>query len=185
MNLKSIFHVKLLKCLFILSTLLLVGCDGLKTVEGHWKSSKSENGEFYAAVFYNDQFTFYSMVTDSTYSERIDGLWFSRGDTLTLYSQDKGTKNFILKHLSGNTMAIEDGKDRLVMSRIYLSENIKNKYIGTLLLFIEEAYHQGFWGWMYCIVCCTLIVYLINMIIKWLVDKMKIVIKALSEKQSK
>ena len=77
------------------------------------------------AEFDDDQFTFYSMVTDSTYSERIDGLWFSSGDTLTLYSQDKGTKNFILKHLSMNTMAIEDGKDRLVMSRIYHDENRK------------------------------------------------------------
>lgn len=144
----------------------------VKTVKGVWESSKSENNEFYKAVFSDNDFVLVHMVTDSTYSERIDGLWFSRGDTLTLYSQDKGTKNFILKHLSMNTMAIEDGKDRLVMSRIYHDEN--NKFLEVLAL------KRGFWWGAYN--TCRIVIFgsygigalsLIYLGLAWLVNKIK------------
>ena len=149
----------------------------VKTINGDWRTTKFDNGEFLRFNFDDDQFTFYRMVTDSTYSERIDGFMVSKGDTLALYSQNKETEILILKYLQMNTMIIgeDKAKDNLVMSRIYTDEN--NKFLEVLEL------KGGFWYGVYCV--CYLLAGLFDVIgilcvlcaiyfgLKWLVNKFK------------
>lgn len=154
---------------------LFVSCELLglevKTIKGNWQSDKFDNGDFCTVQFDDDKFVFYVMVTDSTYSERIDGLWISKGDTIVLYSQNKGTVEVIVKYLSMNTMAIQEGKKYIIMSRIYDDPN--DKFMEVLEL------KGGFWYLIYQVFMSILILFLVCGILGWLTEAVKWLVKVI------
>lgn len=108
---------------FLALTFLLVGCEALgieiTTVKGYWESNKFENGDYCTMRLDNDKFSFYAMVTDSTYSEKLEGTWLCKDDTISLYTQEKGSIDIFVKKLTQNAMTLQVGdKDYLIMSRV-------------------------------------------------------------------
>lgn len=163
--------------LVIVFTPLLISCELLgievTTVKGNWKSGTFDDGSFYKMQFDDDKFVFYTMVTDSTYSERIDGTYNMHGDTITLYSEKRGVTDFIVQILSMNTMTIQYGKKILIMSRIYKDPN--DKFLEVL-----ELKKNGFWyfilkvlEFVLCIFYISVIYMLITKAVKWLVKMIK------------
>lgn len=108
---------------------LFVGCELLgievTTIKGNWVSNKFDNGEFCKVQFDDDKFVFYVMATDSTYSKRIDGLWTSKGDTITLYQNKGSMVEIFVKHLSMNNMVLQVDEDYITMSRTYNDPDYK------------------------------------------------------------
>ena len=85
---------------------LLVGCDMLgieiTTIKGHWQSNKYENGEYTILELGDGTFDIMQMVTDSTYSERTNGTWINKGDTITLFANRQ-------KHVFFNCKTVVNG----------------------------------------------------------------------------
>lgn len=104
-------------------TFLLVGCEELgievTTVKGYWESNKFENGDYCTMRLDDDKFSFYVMATDSTYSEKLEGTWLCKDDTISLYTQEKGPIDIFVKKLTQNAMTLQmRNKNYLIMSRI-------------------------------------------------------------------
>lgn len=116
--------MKYLKFLDLLAlTFLLVGCESLgievTTIKGYWESNKFENGDYCALRLDNEKFSFYVMVTDSTYSEKLEGTWLCKDDTISLYTQEKGPIAIFVKKLTQNAMTLQmENKNYLIMSRV-------------------------------------------------------------------
>ena len=135
---------------FLVLTLLLVGCDALgievTTVKGYWESNKFMNGLYCALRLDDDKFSLYAMVTDSTYSKKWEGTWLCKDDTISLYTQEKGSTDIIIKKLSQNSMTLQtDGKNYLIMSRVPNAE-----FDEVLKL------KGGFWYYVYITIMITL-----------------------------
>lgn len=59
------------------------------------------------------------MVTDSTYSEKLEGTWLCKDDTISLYTQEKGPIAIFVKKLTQNAMTLQmENKNYLIMSRV-------------------------------------------------------------------
>lgn len=145
---------------FLALTFLLVGCEALgieiTTVKGYWESNKFENGDYCTMRLDNDKFSFYVMATDSTYSEKLEGTWLCKDDTISLYTQEKGSIDIFVKKLTQNTMTLQmRDKDYLIMSRVP-----KAGFIEVLEL------KRGFWYFVY--VCIMFVYYLWYCLLIWL-----------------
>ena len=140
------YIAKYLKLFFFSAlTFLLVGCEELgievTTVKGYWESNKLENGYYYTMRLDDDQFSFCLMVTDSTYSTKLEGTWLCKDDTISLYTQEKGSMDIFVKKLTQNTMTIQMGNNNyLIMSRVPNADFLE----------VVELKKSGFW-WFVCI----------------------------------
>lgn len=147
---------------FLALTFLLVGCEALgieiTTVKGCWKSNKFENGDYYTMRLDDDKFIL-SMITDSTYSEKLEGTWLCKDDTISLYTQEKGSIDIFVKKLTQNEMTLQMGdKDYLIMSRVPNAN-----FLEVLRL------KGGFWYsiWFSAIVCIELYIFVLFPILIW------------------
>lgn len=107
--------------LALTSSLLVVCALGIEvtTIKGYWESNKFENGDYCALRLDNEKFSFYVMVTDSTYSEKLEGTWLCKDDTISLYTQEKGPIVIFVKKLTQNAMTLQmENKNYLIMSRV-------------------------------------------------------------------
>ena len=150
---------------------LLVGCDMLgieiTTIKGHWQSNKDENGEYTILELGDGTFDIMQMVTDSTYSERTNGTWINKGDTITLFANRQKPVFLIVKQLSMDKMTIQQGlgKKCFIMSRIY--KNPGDKFYEFLSL------KKGLWYWVYMAI---LMIPLLGLYC-WLIELVKLVKK--------
>ena len=154
---------------------VLVGCDMLgieiTTIKGHWQSNKYENGEYTILELGDGTFDIMQMVTDSTYSERTNGTWINKGDTITLFANRQKPVFFIVKQLSMDKMTIQQGlgKKCFIMSRIY--KDPSNKFYEVLSL------KKGLWYWVYMAMLIIQLLLGLLSIFYWLIELVKLVKK--------